>query len=406
VRRIIIALAASPAVLLCACGGGSGPQSIASTSSSNVTAITVDGGPAALSSAAVNIPYVTVKICAPGSTGNCQTIDHIQIDTGSYGLRIISSVLSSSLSLPAVASSGGPLLECVQFGDGYVWGPVVSADVHIAGESASDIPVHILGGSSVPAVPSDCSSSALGPEEDTVAAFGANGLLGVGPFAQDCGEACATAFQAGGGAAYYHCTSAGVCTGTTAALNQQVINPVVDFSQDNNGVIVEMPAISSSGAADVKGSLVFGIGTQSNNSLPSSVSVLVADASTGNITTTYNGTATDGYFDSGSTLIFFNDSTILQCTTLQGFYCPSSTMTLSATNKGTNGVTSRASFSIGNALTLLNDNQAFTAYNDIGGPLTGSTGFDFGLPFFYGKNLAVAVSGANTPQGAGPYFAY
>jgi hypothetical protein len=40
----------------------------------------------------VNIPYVTLQIC--NATGDCQTIDHIEVDTGSSGLRILGSVLT------------------------------------------------------------------------------------------------------------------------------------------------------------------------------------------------------------------------------------------------------------------------------------------------------------------------
>ena len=54
--------------------------------------IRATGGTAAANEAAVNILYVNVTICAPGSTTNCQTIDHVQVDTGSQGLRILSSV--------------------------------------------------------------------------------------------------------------------------------------------------------------------------------------------------------------------------------------------------------------------------------------------------------------------------
>ena len=46
---------------------------------------------------AINTAYTTVTVCAPGSTSNCQTIDHIQVDTGSSGLRILSEVLTITL---------------------------------------------------------------------------------------------------------------------------------------------------------------------------------------------------------------------------------------------------------------------------------------------------------------------
>ncbi|MGH8297151.1 MAG: DUF3443 family protein, partial [Steroidobacteraceae bacterium] len=32
--------------------------------------------------------------------------------------------------------------------------------------------------------------------------------------------------------------------------------------------------------------------------------------------------------------------------------------------------------------------------------------FDFGFPFFLGRNVYIAFAGANTADGMGPYFAY
>jgi hypothetical protein len=33
-------------------------------------------------------------VCVPGSTSDCQTIDHVLVDTGSTGLHLIGSVLT------------------------------------------------------------------------------------------------------------------------------------------------------------------------------------------------------------------------------------------------------------------------------------------------------------------------
>src|SRR5438552_17467314 len=103
VRRIYL-LALIQLTFLAACGGSGGGllssessgQTIASAAA-NVVTISVDAGPAAAGGGAFNIPYISVTICAPGSTTNCQTIDHIEVDTGSYGLRVISSVLNSAI---------------------------------------------------------------------------------------------------------------------------------------------------------------------------------------------------------------------------------------------------------------------------------------------------------------------
>ncbi|HVO48474.1 MAG TPA: DUF3443 family protein, partial [Steroidobacteraceae bacterium] len=254
VRGLIVS-ALTGILLLAACGGGGGLAPATPTGpAANVQSVVVDGGPAALASSPdVDTLFTTVTICAPGSTTNCQTIDHIQVDTGSSGLRILGSVLT--LSLPVRTDSGGnAVLECVQFLDGFSWGPVATADVQIGGESASSVPVQVIGDAAYQTVPSACSST--GPSEDTVKTFGANGILGVGPFIQDCGSGCATVVSNG---FYYSCVTSTNCSQTTIEVSQQVTNPAALFATDNNGVIIELPAIGASGAATVTGSLVFGI---------------------------------------------------------------------------------------------------------------------------------------------------
>ena len=43
---------------------------------------------------------------------------------------------------------------------------------------------------------------------------------------------------------------------------------------------------------------------------------------------------------------------------------------------------------------------------NVGGTLGLPRSFDFGLPFFFGRTVFVAVTGAQTPKGVGPYWAY
>ena len=145
--------------------------------------MTVNAGPAGFT----NLAFVSVTICVP-NTSNCQTINDVQVDTGSDGLRIVSSALPSTFSLPAEVSAGGPIVECVPFANSYSWGSMRIADVQIAGEQARSVPVQIIGDPAYPTVPRACSSA--GPGDDTVQTFGANGLLGVGAELQDCGITC------------------------------------------------------------------------------------------------------------------------------------------------------------------------------------------------------------------------
>ncbi len=135
-----------------------------------------------MGSAQFNIPYVSVTVCPHGSTANCQTIDHIEVDTGSYGLRVISSVMSSALlqNLSQEATLG----QCSDrgmhaVGDGFSWGSMRIADVSISGETASGVPMQVIGDPNYPNIPTDCSNT--GAEEDTVPTFGANGIIGGRP---------------------------------------------------------------------------------------------------------------------------------------------------------------------------------------------------------------------------------
>ena len=136
-------------------------------------------------------------------------------------------------------------------------------------------------------------------------AAGFNGILGVGLFAQDCGSGCANSANNG---SYYACSGSS-CTGTTVALASQVQNPVALLPQDNNGVIVQLPSVPLGGSPSVNGSLVLGIGTQSNN-MPSGVTTYAADQS-GEFTTMFNGTSLHGFIDSGSNGLFFPSTSLL-----------------------------------------------------------------------------------------------
>ncbi len=139
--------------------------------------------------------------------------------------------------------------------------------------------------------PPPATCGANGTLLNTVAGFGANGLLGVGVFAQDCGAACVNA--ASPLPVYYGCTAAGACTAENLALVDQVTNPVAAFAVDNNGLIIDMPnLVNANGDASVQGQLTFGLGTQADNALPATgLTVLGANAS-GDFTATYNGGST------------------------------------------------------------------------------------------------------------------
>jgi hypothetical protein len=344
--------------------------------------------------------FTSVTVCVPGSTTNCQTISGILVDTGSSGLRILSSALS--IPLPQqIDSSSNPIVECAAFEDGVTWGPVQNADVEMAGEKASGLPIQVIGTSNFSTVPSACTGQ--GQPEDTLSALGTNGVLGIGQTIQDCGQYCTDAAVLQN--TYFSCPVSG-CVATTQTLAKQVQNPVASFATDNNGVIVEFPSVTAP-EISLSGSLIFGIGTQSDNGL-GSATVYGTDPY-GDFSTTYQANTYESFLDSGSNGIYFLDTTttgLPVCSDVTFLYCPASTATIDVVNTalaGTNGGTAPATFMVGNA-DLLESNFSDSVINNLAGPF--SDNFDFGLPFFFGRKVYVAIDGKSTPGGTGPYTAY
>jgi len=383
--------------LLAGCGSGPGGGSDSGGGAvNNVLPIQVSFGPA---NDLVNGLYTSVTICVPG-TESCQTIDGVAVDTGSVGLRLLASRVS--LPLPRMTdASGNALANCASFADNsYTWGPMATADIRLAGEQAGSVPVQIIGAPSFAGAPDDCSSG--GTAEDTVSALAANGILGLGVFRQDCGPACT------GGrvpALYFSCPVGAPCAATAVPLAKQLQNPVWLFPQDNNGVLVSLPAIPATGAPTVAGSLIFGIGTRSNNSLGGAKVYTTDDV--GNFSTVFEGqTYSSSYLDTGSNGLYFQDSDTIGLPACPGgdsdFSCPPSTLSLTATTIGHNSSSGDVAFNGANAESLFRSNNA--AFNDLGGPDTGD--FDWGLPFFFGRPTFIAIEGQSTAGGTGPSWAY
>jgi hypothetical protein len=109
--------------------------------------------------------------------------------------------------------------------------------------------------------------------------------------------------------------------------------------------------------------------------------------------------------DSGSNAYFFLDSDttdIASCSSNSGFYCPDATQNLSATTSS--GEPSHTvQFTISNADSLFSNRGDFV-FATLGGPNPGT--FDWGLPFFFGRNIFTAIEGRRTPAGTGPFWAY
>ena len=276
---------------LAACGGGDGSSGTTAvvpvtpvvappaSSAANVATLVVDNGPAALAVGpkgyvSDNVAFVTITICVPGTT-TCQTIDHVEVDTGSVGLRIPQSVLSASLqgALPLQTdANSNPVGECFGYVDGYVFGSVRSADFQVGGEKVAAMPLQVIGdGGQFATVPASCSSGG-GTNLTTVQALGANGVLGIGLTTTDCGAICAV--PGGSSAAtYYDCPASG-CSAiiARAASRPRTVRAAAQPGR-RHGCRQQrhdhaLPAVPER-RATLTGTLTFGIGTQANNRLGS-----------------------------------------------------------------------------------------------------------------------------------------
>ncbi len=389
----------------------------------NVVPISVNLGVLPTTKPYLNGAFVSVQICAP--SGACQTIDNVLVDTGSVGLRLLGSEVTVPL-VPYTDSNNNTLYDCIQFLDtSFLWGAVAPATIVLGGETATSTSVQLIANPSF-SIPSGCSGTGI--NEDTQAGLGANGILGVGPEPFDCGLACDPSVGGTAPPEYYLCSSGGSCNTTFVSCgtlcqdtvaNQQVTNPVFNFPVDNNGVIVELPSVNDV-AATVAGNLVFGIGTESNNALPSTATLLNLDTSDSFITN-FNGEALSASFiDSGSNGILFPDGVtgaLTVCNDNISWYCPSSTTPLlPATNVGATGSPSNTvNFSVDNFDTVTVANPGDAAFSNVAGPLGSGTcsssnptacSFDWGLPFFYGRSVFTAIDGTTVGTIAGPFYAY
>ena len=387
----------------------------------NVVPIAVDGGPAAAGHT-VNLPYISVTLCIPGpAPQTCKTIDHVDVDTASYGVRIVASALSATPALNLARQfdvGGDPVAECVQFLTGYTWGSVRLADVKLAGEVAHNLPIQIIGDLPDVSVPSACSS--VPPALKTVADVGSNGIIGVGAFVHDC-PGCATQALT---PHYYGCPSTGgACAPIAQPLASQVQNPVANFKTDtsvavdNNGVIVDLSLspVGANGAKNVAGSLILGIGTQDNNALSGGVVPLNANGNFTSCDTSTNTSYANSFIDSGSNGFFLpanlRTPPIPVCAAPHpDFYCPASHLDIPVLNRASTGqfcTGVAANISVDNAQALFATGN--DAFSNLAGPLPAipNLGLDFGLPFFFGKRVSTAIEGVTTPGVTpGPFVAY
>jgi hypothetical protein len=351
----------------------------------------------------------------------------------------------NALSLPPVTVASGNVWECFPFVIGGLWGPVVGADVYLGQQGTTGIalPVQLIDDQHALSPTNDCITVTNNSLLTTAGAVGANGILGIGNTIVDCGVDCdstpplyhtTAATPPGSSVLYYGCPSAATsptaCGLTTILDNSQVQNPVAALASPyNNGVVLKMPAIPANqpGAATAAGELILGVdpshlpgnatqvflGTHPNTNPDSYLS----------ITTQYNNHVfVNSYLDTGTNGLFFYDATLANsaCSSQQAssyWYCPSTTLSnlQAILSDGDNPTLHQVSVSFQIANFAILSATSNTAFSDSGGAVNGQDAFGnpipdtktfaWGLPFFYGKQVALSIwqqSGSPT----GPWVAW
>jgi hypothetical protein len=429
-KRLKYAMACGVALLLAACGGGdsttttvtgSGLNSLglspavatAFTQADNNLRVVVEDGPHGFTfSPNANILYATVTVCKlggnPAFPGDCQTIDHVQVDTGSVGLRILASKVKS-LNLASTPSPVMNTWECFPFVIGGLWGQLAVADVVMGRQTATRLPVQLIEDdpNAVIQYTSDCNNAADKNILGSASALGSNGILGIGSTTLDCGQNC-TQLPYPSFVQYYSCpqsaTNSAACSAAAVQSNQQVYNPIAALpatpNRYNNGVVLKMPAVTHPGAATASGELIFGLDSTANNTVPVSVTKVYLGvdyvnnlSSYLNATTQYHGTTyRSSYLDTGTNGLFFTDPSLTQCNGAT-WYCPKDTMNTTAVISDGDNPTANTvgvAFQVGNVESLFSTNN--TAFGDAAGSApSGSTSFAWGMPFFYGRNVYLSI---------------
>lgn len=345
-----------------------------------------------------NMPCVKIRLCEPG-TSNCQDIDNILLDTGSYGLRVFKSLIT--LDLPEVKNGLIPYGTCATFGTGAMWGSVhrsdiILGDLSLGGEKAPDIPLQLVD-KDYSNYSSNCSNGEV-DESPTDAYY--NGILGIGQFVQDCGTGCTTNTNNN---IYFTCTGT-TCSKSTIPLNKQVANPINYLPTNNNGSILALPDVSSIGSSSVSGVLILGVGTSTNNAPDDDMYFFQASSTTGYIKSTYKGRTTRALFDSGTNAYAFYDNTLVNCSG-SSYYCPSSLLNLSVNQEGFNLISVNFDFMVEHPGNIFIGGKY--VFNNIAFEISHSHNFFiYGLPFHLGKAIFMGIDGKSSSLGSGMYWAY
>ena len=336
---------------------------------------------------------VSITLCVPRRT-ECVTIDDVMVDTGSTGLRLEAAAVPASFHLPAMAGPKQTRLgECVRFVHDNAWGPLFRADLRLGGMVATDLPIQIIGaGRDSP--PTSCPGSGMQPTS--------NGTLGIGPELTDCKGDCQ---QSTVDPSFFSCAETCVPISGRVDPSYRLPNPVALFSKHNNGVVIDIPVAPKRGARALRGRLIFGVSTSTNNRL-GQAPILRLDRS-GRFKTIYKGrTYPQSYIDSGTESYIVFDEQLPRCKETTWAFCIAPTRRLDATIVGVDDRSIPVSFQIGDYRNVLA--HGFGASDGMAEATTKPGGaFVWGAPFFIGRRIDVVMDGKMVPGAAslvGPLY--
>jgi Protein of unknown function (DUF3443) len=339
-----------------------------------------------------NTPYVSVTFCIPG-TRECKTVDRIKLDTGSEGLRVQRSALAG-LGLPISMDSGGSeIAMCADFGGGSGdWGPIAKADLFLGDTYAPGATVEVID-STYPSPGVSCFPNTTSEQ---------NGIIGMD-----------TALAAPNGKSYFSCNSSGnssSCTPIDLDLKDQPLNPITYMTQDSNGFLMRTPAVPATGLPNLRGEVIFGIGTAANNQPSKGLNVCHVRPDDF-FRLSYNGNTYWTKFDSGTNSFNLPSdmSGIPFCQDSSVYLCPVQPVELSVELLNADG-SECAPLTVsvtGNFYGPGTPEQSWVepGLGEIWGGET-SQMLGLGIPFFFGRDIYYVLGGRSSPLGAGPAVAF
>ncbi len=193
---------------------------------------------------------------------------------------------------------------------------------------------------------------------------------------------------------------------TRIPLDTQFMNPVANFTSDNNGTIIRLPALPAGGQTSGQRANSYSASARGKTMHCRRTPLMLPLDSNSSFTTDYNGNALLSYDRqrnkhaiTSPTRRFRSESTVIVHSII-----PRSDLSVSFCKHRTEpDLPATVPFLVSQWLQLPDESDTV--------PMTVSPrpitdGFIWGLPFFYGRDVYTVLSGANAGTRAGPFVAF